>query len=59
MEKKQEEQARQMQQLQGRAELLQRENDQFKAQVEKIHELGRDVQDGDCPEHPIARNKGK
>ena len=59
MEKKQEVQARQMQELQGRAKLLQSENDQLLAQVEKSRELGRDVQDGDRVEHPITRNKGK
>ena len=59
MEKKQEEQVRQMQELQDRAERLQRKNDQLRAQVEKSRERGRDVQDGDRAEHPIARNKGK
>ena len=48
-----------MQELQCRAECLQRENDQLWAQVEKSRKLGRDVQDGDHFEHPIARNKGK
>ena len=59
MGRKQEEQARQMQKLQEHAERLQRENDQLRAQEDKSHELGRDVQDGDRAEHPIARNKGK
>ena len=48
-----------MQELQGRAECLQCENDQLQAQVEKSYELGRYVQDDDRVEHPIARNKGK
>ena len=59
MEKKQEEQARQMQELQGRVERLQRKNDQLGAQVEKSRELGRDVQDGNRAKYPIAHNKGK
>ena len=48
-----------MQELQARAERLQRENDQLRAQLEKSCELGNDVRDGDRVEHPIARNKGK
>ena len=40
MEKKQEEQARQMRELQDRAEHLQSENDRLRAQAEKIHNLG-------------------
>ena len=48
-----------MQELQARTECLQRENDQLRAQVEKILELGRDVRDENRAEHPIACNKGK
>ena len=59
MERKQEEQARQMQELQARAEHLQRENEQLRSQVEKSLELGKDVRDGDRVEHPIVPNKGK
>ena len=43
IEKKQEEQARQMKELQGHDERLQRENDQLRAQIEKSHDLGKDV----------------
>ena len=50
---------RQMQQLQARAESLQRENDQLQSQVEKSLELGKDVRDGNCAKHPIVRNKGQ
>ena len=60
MEKKQEEQARQMRQLQDRVEHLQRENDRLGAQVEKRHNLGeKDVQDSNQARHPTTRNKGK
>ena len=59
IERKQEEQARQMQELRGHVERLQCENDQLRAQVEKSRELGRDVRDDDRAEQPIARNKGK
>ena len=45
MEKKLEEQARQMKELQGHAERLQRENDWLRAQIEKNHDLGKDVRD--------------
>ena len=40
IEMKQEEQARQMQELQARTKRLQRENDQLQAQVEEICDLG-------------------
>ena len=50
---------RQMQELQACAKRLQRENDQLLSQVEKILELGKDVQEGDSVEPPIVRNKGK
>ena len=56
MERKQEEQVRQMKELQGQAERLRSENDQLRAQIEKscknAQDNGHDVQ-------PIARNKGK
>ena len=56
MERKQEEQARQMHELQDCAERLQRENDQLQSQVV---ELGKDVQERDRAEPPIVCNKGK
>ena len=59
MEKKQEEQARQMKELQGHVERLQHENDQLRAQIEKSRDLGKDVQDNGRAMHPIARNRGK
>ena len=59
MERKQEEQGRQMHELQARVERLQHENDQLRAQVEKSLQLRRDMRDGDRVEHPVARNKGK
>ena len=59
MKRKQEEQARQMQELQVRDERLQRDNDQLRAQVEESCDLGKDVRDDDRVEYPIARNKGK
>ena len=58
-ERKQEEQARHMQELQARAKRLQCENDQLWFQVEKSLELGKDVRDGDRAEHPMVHNKGK
>ena len=48
-----------MQELLACAKLLQCENDQLQTQVEKSRDLGKDVRDGDCPEHLIACNKGK
>ena len=59
MEKKQEEQARQMKELQGHAERLQHENDQLRAQIEKSHNLGKDVRDCGRLVHPITHHKGK
>ena len=60
MEKKQEEQARQMKELKDRVEHLQRENDRLRAQVEKKHDLGeRDVPDNGLARHLTARDKGK
>ena len=43
-----------MQELQARAEHLQRENDQLRSQVEKSFELGKDVREGDRVELPIV-----
>ena len=52
MEKKHEEQARQMKELQVHVERLQCENDRLQARVEKRHNLGgRDVQDSDQDLH--------
>ena len=45
MKRKNEEQAREMKELQGQAERLRRENDQLWAQIEKSSDLGKDVQD--------------
>ena len=60
MEKKQENQARQMRELQNRVKHLQRENYCLRAQVEKKRDLGeRDGQDSDQARHPTAPNKGK
>ena len=60
MEKKQEEQARQMKELQERVEHLQRENDRLQAQVEKRRDLDeRDVQDSGQAKHPAVHDKGK
>ena len=60
MEKKQEEQARQMKGLQKRTEHLQRENHRLRAQLEKRHDLDeRDAQDNGQVKHPIIRDKGK
>ena len=59
MERKQEEQVRQMKELQGHAEYLQRENDQLRAQIEKTRDHGKDVRDSGRAALPTARNKGK
>ena len=60
MEKRQEEQARQMREFQDHIEHLQRENDCLQAHVEKRHDLGeKDVQDSSQAWHPTACNKGK
>ena len=48
-----------MQELQARAERLQREKDQLRSQVEKSLELGKDVQEGGHVKPPIVLNKGK
>ena len=60
MEKKQEEQVRQMKELQERAEQLQRENDRLWAKVKQRHDLvERDAQDSGPARHPTFRDKGK
>ena len=60
MEKKQEEHARQMKELQEHAEHLQRENDRLRSQVEKRRDLDeRDTQDSGQEKHPIVRIKEK
>ena len=59
MERKQEEQASQMQELQARVERLQCENNQLRSQVEKILKLGKDVRDCDRAGHLVVPNKGK
>ena len=59
MERKQEEQARQMKELQGQAERLWCDNDQLRAEIEKSHNLGKDMRDSDFDAQPIARDKGK
>ena len=59
MEKKQQEQARQMKELQGHVERLQRENHQLRAEVGKSHDLGRNAKYSGRVAHPITSNKGK
>ena len=60
IEKKQEEQARKMRELQDLVEHLQCENDHLRAQVEKRHNLGGgDAQDSGKARHPTVRDKGK
>ena len=60
MKKKQEEQARQMRELQDRAEYLQSENDHLRAQFEKRRNLSEgDAQDSRQAKHPTVRDKGK
>ena len=59
MERKHEEQARHMKDLQGHAKRLQWENDQLWTQIEKSHDLGKDVRDSDRATLPTTRNKGK
>ena len=56
MERKQEEQARQMKELQGQVERLRHENDQLLAHIEKSR---KDAQDNNHNVQLIARNKGK
>ena len=59
MEKKQEEQAKQMMELQAHAKRLQRENDQLRAQMEKSRDLGNEVRDSGRAGYLITHNKGK
>ena len=59
MERKQEEQARQMKEVQGHVKRLQWENDQLLAQIEKNHGLGKNVRDSDRVALPTACNKEK
>ena len=56
MERKQEEQARQMKELQGQEECLRCENDYLRAYIEKSH---KNAQDNGCDVQSIARNRGK
>ena len=57
--KKQEEQARQMKELQERAGQLQCENYRLRVQVEKRHDLDkRDTQYNGQAKHPVVCNKG-
>ena len=48
-----------MKELQGQAERLQRENDQLWAQIERSHDLRKDVQDSGRSAQQIACDKGK
>ena len=59
MERKQEEQARQMKELQGQIEKVQRENDQLRAQIEKSCDRGKDLGDSGRVAQLIACNRGK
>ena len=59
LERKQEEQARQMKELQAHVERLHQENDQLRAQIEKGCDLGKDVPDNSLVVSLIARNRGK
>ena len=60
MEKKQEEHARRMKELQDHVECLQRENDWLRSRVEKIRDLGgKYLQDSGRALHPVPRNRGK
>ena len=60
MEKKQEEQARQMKEFQELAEQLQHENDRLRAKAEQRHDLDeRDAQNSGPMRHPTVREKGK
>ena len=58
MERKQEEQARRMKELQGQVERLWHKNDQLLAQIEKSLDLGKDVRDSDRAAQPITSDKG-
>ena len=58
MDKKQEEQARQMKEFPEHVEQLQRENDHLWAQVEQRHDLDeRDAQDSGPTKHLVAHDK--
>ena len=60
MEKKQEEQAKQMRELQNHVESLQWENNRLRAQVEEMRNLGeKDMQDSGQAKHTTIRDKGK
>ena len=59
MERKQEEQAKHMKELQGQAERLRRENDQLQAHIEKSRDFGKDVRDSGRAALSIALDKGK
>ena len=48
-----------MKELQGQAERLQHENDQLRAQINKIRDLGKDVRDSGLDAQAIPRDKGK
>ena len=48
-----------MKEMQGYVKCLQRKNDQLRAQMEKIHNLGKDVRDSGRARHPTTPNKGK
>ena len=47
-----------MKESQGHAKHLQRENDQLRDQIKKIHDLVKDVRDSSRVVHLIARNRG-
>ena len=57
MERKQEEQARQMKELQGRVECLRLENDQLRVHIKKSRDLGKYERDSGCDAQLIARDK--
>ena len=59
MERKQEEHARQVKELQGQAERLWHENDKLRAQIEKSRDLGKDVRDSNRDAQLIAHDNGK
>ena len=59
IERKREEQARYIKELQGHAEPLQRENDYLRTQIENSRDLGKDARDSGRAVHLITRNRGK
>ena len=59
MERKQEEQTRQMKELQDQAKLLWCENDQLQAQIEKSRDPGKVAWESGRDAQPITRDKGK